>query len=104
MFAVDLKVHKLTVTLIWQRHRSDWQEHRAEQHVLEPKSLLLFGSNRRLCSPVRSNLSAKAHLFILMWVSLASLDNMSARSLGLSEHRILLGDLCTSPLSRLKRG
>lgn len=38
MFAVDLKVHKLTVTLIWQRRRSDWQEHAVEQHVLERTS------------------------------------------------------------------
>lgn len=27
MFAIDLNVNKLNVTLIWQRHTSDWQEH-----------------------------------------------------------------------------
>lgn len=38
MFAMDLKVNKLTVTLIWQRHASDWQEHTAEQRLLEHSS------------------------------------------------------------------
>lgn len=39
MFAMDLKVNKLTVTLIWQRLTSDWQEHTAEQRLLEHSSL-----------------------------------------------------------------
>ena len=27
LFAADLNVNKLKVTLTWQRHTSDWQEH-----------------------------------------------------------------------------
>lgn len=55
LFAIDLNVNKLNVTLIWQRHTSDWQEHIARAASAAGElAWLLFHLNRFLSNVVLS--------------------------------------------------
>lgn len=67
LFAVDLDVNKSNVTLIWQKHTSDWRGHIAG--VASVKAELaswLFHSNRFLSNPMLSFLPKLCHLFTLL--------------------------------------
>lgn len=55
LFVIDLNVNKLNVTLIWQRHTSDWQEHVAGAASVKAEfAWLVFHSNRFLSNPMLS--------------------------------------------------
>lgn len=54
LFAVDLNVNKLNVTLVWQRHTGDWQEYTAGAASAKTEPAWLFHSHRFLSTPVLS--------------------------------------------------
>lgn len=55
LFAVYLNVNKLNVTLIWQRHTSNWQKHIAGAASAKAElAWLLVHSHRFLSNPVLS--------------------------------------------------
>ena len=67
LFAVDLDVNKSNVTLIWQRHTSDWREHIAGTASVKAElAWWLFHSNRFLSNPVLSYSPKLCHLFTLL--------------------------------------
>lgn len=54
LFAVDLNVNKLNVTLIWQKHTSDWQEYIGRAASAKTELAWLFHLKRCLSNLVLS--------------------------------------------------